>query len=113
MRLDEYYTVRGLRRQVALADRLSDLSKKPVYKQNEELATLLSKEVEELCATLRVFGLFNDSGNDMKKRVEVMKRIREDLGKVFLSSFRVANSLDVDVSRSVHEKIYEALKEER
>ncbi len=111
MRLDDYFTVKALRRQIALADNFFEPQRKPNHKRNEELATALTKEVGELCQTLRTFGLFSDSGCDMKKRVEVMKRIREDLGEVFLCSLRVANSLDIDVSQSINEKIYPILKE--
>lgn len=113
VRLDDYLTVKALRRQIALADKRSCLDGKPFHKRNEELADGLCREVDELCATLRVFGLFNDSSNDLKKRVDVMRRIREELGDVFLYSLRVANALDVDVSRSVHEKIYAALKDDK
>lgn len=110
VRLDEYVTIKALRRQIAFADRDGELFKKPQHKLNEELATSLCKEVEGLCATLRVFGLFADSCTDLKQRAEVMKRIREELGDVFLCSVRVANALDVDIARSVHEKIYPVLK---
>ncbi len=110
MRLDDYYTVKALRRQIALVDNGKELSKKTSAKRNEHLATELNKEVEELIKTLKVFGLFSDSSSNLKQRVEIMKRIREDLGDVFLCSLRVANELDIDVSRSVHEKIAVELK---
>ncbi len=110
-RLDDYYTLKALRRQIELVDKSFCSENKPRYQHNEELALSLCKEVEELCATLRVFGLFSNSPANMKKETEIMKRIRDDLGEVFLCSLRVANSLDIDVSQSVHDKIYSVLKE--
>lgn len=110
MRLDDYYTVKALRKQIALADKGLGFDKKPPHKLNEELTETLCKEVDELCKTLKLFGLLSEEGINMRRRVEIMKRIREDLGDVFLYSLRVANSLDLDVSRSVHEKIYPILK---
>ncbi len=110
-RLDDYYTLKALRRQIELADKSLHSANKPRYQHNAELALSLCKQVEELCATLRVFGLFSNSNYNQKKEVEIMKRIREDLGEVFLCSLRVANSLDIDVSQSVHDKIYPVLKE--
>ncbi len=111
VRLDDYITVRALRRQIELIDNNNGLNKKPPHKRNEELVTALKNEVSELNATLKTFGVFSSNSSDLKKRVEIMKKIREDLGDVFLYTFRVANSLDVDVSRSVHEKIRHALRE--
>ncbi len=110
MRLDDYYTVKALRRQIALIDRTGELSKKAPDKRGEALGNVLIDEVAKLNETLRTFGSCSTSGRDIKRRVEVMKKVREDIGEVFLCSLRVANALDVDVSRSVHEKIYPALK---
>ncbi len=111
VRLDDYVTVKALRRQVALIDKPNGSGHKPQHKINEELTEALAKEVAELSQTMRTFGLFSDSSNDLKKRVDLMRRIREDLGEVFLYTFRVANALDVDITRSVHEKVVKALKE--
>lgn len=108
--LDSYYTVKGLRQQIALVDKNSSLNQKPMHKRNEELANVLAREVDELNQTLKIFGVFTESGNDLKKRVDIMKRIREELGDVFFYSFRVANALNIDVSRAVHEKIYSGLE---
>ncbi len=110
-RLDDYFTVKALRREIALVDKDSKLSKKPSHQRNEELATTLTKEVEGLNQTLRTFSFFSTSSSDMKGRIEIMKRIREELGDVFLYSLRIANELEIDVSRSVHEKIGQALKD--
>ena len=111
VRLDEYLTVKALRRQIALVDKHVEFSRKSRRNVNEQLSTSLCKEAEALFKTLRLFGFFSDSHTDVKKKVELMKRIREDIGDVFLSSLRVANALDVDVSRSVHEKIYPLIKD--
>ncbi|MBI4406499.1 hypothetical protein HY571_01145 [Candidatus Micrarchaeota archaeon] len=111
VRLDDYVTVKALRRQVALIDKTNGAAQKPRHRVNEELAETLAKEVAELSQTMRTFGMFSDSSNDLKKRVDLMRRVREDLGEVFLYTFRVANALDIDVTRSVHEKILKALKE--
>ena len=110
MRLDEYYTLKGLRREIALADKDNDLNKKPIHRRNEELVLILSNEVDTLNKTLKAFGMFSDNSRDLRKRVDIMKRVREELGGVFLSSLRVANLMDIDVSQSVKEKIYPALR---
>lgn len=110
-RLDDYFTVKALRRQVALANKHTEKRGVPVHKRNEELADDLVREVGELYQTLKVFGVFSQGPENMKKRADLMQRIREDLGDVVLSSLRVANALDIDVSHSVHEKIYPVLKE--
>ena len=109
-RLDEYTTLKALRRQIALADYSYPLDRKPRHRRHLELALALSKEVADLNETLKVFGLFSESSKDLRKRVEIMRRIREDLGSVLLYSFRVANALDVDIARSIQEKIYPALE---
>ncbi len=109
-RLDEYYTVKGLRREIALVDENSDLYKKPIHQLNKELVCTLSHDVDMLNKTLKAFGMFSDNSRDLRKRVDIMKRVREELGSVFLSSLRVANSMDIDVSQSVKEKIYPALQ---
>ena len=110
-RLDDYYTLKALRRQIALVDKQTAPSQKPVHKRNEELADDLVREVQELYTTLKTFGVFSEGPENMKKRVDLMKRIREDLGDVVLCSLKVANSFEIDISQSVHEKIYAVLKE--
>lgn len=109
-RLDDYYTLKALRRQIALVDKGDEISKKSAAKRNEHLANALTVEVEELIKTLKVFGLLSDSPSNMRKETEVLKRIREDLGDVFLCSLRVANELNIDVSGSIHEKIADRLQ---
>ncbi len=110
VRLDDYITLKALRRQVALVDKCRGLEGKQFCGRNEELASALERGVGELNQTLRAFNMFSNGSNDIKKRVELMKRVREDLADVFLCSLRVANALDVDVSRSLQDKIYPVLK---
>ncbi len=110
-RLDDYYTLKALRRQIELADKSLCSKNKSRHKLNEELTLSLFRNVDELIKTMTVFGLLSSSPPNMKKETEILKRIREDLGEVFLCSLRVANSLDIDVSQSVHDKIYPVLKE--
>ncbi|MFH0713702.1 MAG: MazG nucleotide pyrophosphohydrolase domain-containing protein [Candidatus Micrarchaeota archaeon] len=111
-RLDEYCTVKALRRQIALIDRPAKAggSFREEHEKSGEMVAGLAREVEELNKTMRTFGVFSRSSRDLKKRIIIMKKIREELGDVFLYSLRVANSLDIDVSKAVHEKIYPELK---
>lgn len=100
---DEYTTLKALRRCATL---LYHPNGKALNKYNEELIRALGQEVADLTQTMRAYGVFS-SKNNIKRNVDFMKRVRSELGDVFLYSFCVANSLNVDVSKVIYDKIRE------
>ncbi len=108
-RLDDYKTVRALRREAAL---YSMQGSKPAPQYNKELAIALSDQVTQLHETMNNLGIFSPEPKNIKKNVKLMHRIREEFGNVLYTCLLVANNLNIDISKSVQERLIDVkLKE--
>ncbi len=93
-RLDNYFTINALRRQVAL------LCENQEHGDSVKIIKEKSTALEELLLTLQ-------GEKNTKKQVETMKKIKQNLGELFFQTFNLANQLNFDISSSIQQKTRE------